>query len=129
MELTEEGALRAYARMLNTLSVEHLEPILADDFVYESQMVLQPLDSKEAFLIYITSKLVTIQNSGTKVFAEMGSVYAYQHYRPCVILAQYEKANLVGLAFALIREDKLQRIDLCIIPPPDTAIRSGEYPY
>jgi hypothetical protein len=40
MELTEPESLRANERMLNTLIVEALEPYLADDFVYESQMVL-----------------------------------------------------------------------------------------
>lgn len=41
MELSEYDALLAYSRMLNTSSVEHLEPLLADDFVYESQNVMQ----------------------------------------------------------------------------------------
>jgi len=39
MPLTEEAALRAYARMMNTLNAECLEPLLADDFTYESQHV------------------------------------------------------------------------------------------
>ena len=36
MPLTEEFALRAYARMMNTLNVDCLEPLLAEHFTYES---------------------------------------------------------------------------------------------
>lgn len=43
MPLTEEAALRAFAKMMNTLNAEFLEPLLADDFTYESQHVFQPL--------------------------------------------------------------------------------------
>lgn len=39
MSLTAEGALRAYATMMNTLDVSGLEPLLADDFHYASQWV------------------------------------------------------------------------------------------
>ena len=46
MELTQAEALRAYAKMMNTLDVSALEPLLADNFTYESQAVFTPLDSK-----------------------------------------------------------------------------------
>ena len=59
--LTEVDALRAYARMMNTLDPTHLEALLAEDFVYESQVVLQPLKSKKKFLDYIYPKLKTIR--------------------------------------------------------------------
>ena len=39
MSLTVERALSAYAAMMNTLNVSHLEPLLADDFHYASQWV------------------------------------------------------------------------------------------
>ena len=41
MELTEAIALRAYASMMNTLNPDYLEPLLAEDFVYESQQVFR----------------------------------------------------------------------------------------
>ena len=47
---TEVDALRAYARMMNTLDPTHFEALLSGDFVYESQVVLQPLQSKQEFL-------------------------------------------------------------------------------
>lgn len=52
MELTRSEALRAYARMMNTLNVTPLESLLADDFTYESQHVFSALESKQAFLDY-----------------------------------------------------------------------------
>lgn len=128
MDLTQSEALRAYAKMMNTLSVTPLEPLLADDFTYESQAVFSPLESKQAFLDYIQPKLQTIQNAGATVFAEMGMVSAYGERQPCVVLAQNSKDNLVGLVLARTAGGKLCRLDLCIVPQPQSAERSGEYP-
>ena len=128
MELTKSEALRAYARMMNTLSVSPLEPLLADNFTYESQAVFTALESKQAFLDYIRPKLETIRNVGATVFAEMGKVDAYGEDQPCVVLAQNNKGNLVGLVLARVTDGKLSRLDLCIVPPPQFAERSGEYP-
>lgn len=129
MPLTEEVALRAYARMMNTLDADCLAPLLDDEFVYESQRVFQALESKQAFLDYIRSKLETIQRAKANVFAEMGTVVAYRgKEQPCVIVAQHDKANLVGIVLAEVDGNKLKRLDLCIVPPPQEAERSGEYP-
>lgn len=128
MSLTEETALRAYAKMLNTLNADCLEPLLADDFTYESQQVFQPLESKQAFLDYIRQKLKTIQMANAMIFAEMGTVSAYGKNQSCVILAQNDRGNLVGLVLAKTDGNKLKRLDLCIVPPPHAAERSGDYP-
>ena len=128
MELTEFDALHAYARMLNRLDAKPFEEILADDFVYESQNVFQPLESKQEFMDYIEPKLRTIARANATVYAEMGTVAAYGRNQPCVILAQNDKSNLVGLVLAKVEGNKLKRIDLCVVPPPESAERSGEYP-
>jgi len=128
MELTPSEALRAYAKMLNTLSITPLEPLLAEDFTYASQSVLSELKSKQEFLDYMEPKLQTIKNAGATVFAEMGMVSAYGERQPCVVVAQDGKDELVGLVLARISGDKLTRLDLCIVPAPETAERSGEYP-
>lgn len=128
MELTETDALRAYARMVNTLKVDPLESLLADEFVYESQKVFSALKSKSEFLNYIVPKLKTIKESGATVFAEMGLVSAYGREQPCVVLAQNDRENLVGVVLARVDGGKLSRLDLCIIPPPQSAARSGDYP-
>lgn len=128
MPLTEDTALRAYAKMINTLSINALEPLLADDFTYESQMVFGALESKQVFLDYKRPKLQTIQQSNATVYAEMGIVSAYGKTQSCVILAQYDIANLVSLVLAKTDGEFLKRLDLCIAPPPQMAERSGEYP-
>lgn len=128
MELTQYDALRAYAKMMNNLNVDPLEPLLADDFVYESQAVFSALESKQDFLDYIRPKLQTIQNTGAEVFAEMGVISAYGAQQPCVVLAQSSKENLVALVLARTAGSKLCRLDQCIVPPPQSAERSGEYP-
>jgi hypothetical protein len=128
MPLSKETALRTYAKMLNTLDASCLEPLLAEDFIYESQRVFQAIESKKEFLDYIRPKLVTIQQANAAVFAEMGSVSAYGEDQPCVILAQNDKHNLVGLVLAKVDGEHLKRIDICIVPSPEVAKRSGDYP-
>lgn len=128
MPLTKESALWAYAKMMNTLNTDGFEPLIADDFIYSSQMVLQPIESKEAFLHYIRQKLNTIHSANAIVFAEMGTIDAYGELQPCVILAQNTKENIVGLVLAKTAGDFLKQLDLCIIPQPQSANRSGEYP-
>jgi len=128
MELTQTEALRAYAKMMNTLDAGLFEPLLADNFIYESQLVFSALESKQAFLDYIHPKLRTIESAGATVYAEMGVVSAYGYQQPCVVLAQDSKDNLVGLVLAQVVADKVIRLDLCIVPSPQSAERSGEYP-
>lgn len=128
MELTQYEALRAYAKMLNTLDADVLEPLVAEGFVCESQMVFSALESKQAYLDYIRPKMQTIKNEGAAVFAEMGEIDAYGALQPCVVLAQHSCDNLVGVVLARVQSGKLVRLDLCIVPPPKSAWRSGEYP-
>jgi hypothetical protein len=125
---TEDDALRAYAKMMNTLSVGDFGELLAEDFTYESQNVFSALTSKQAFLDYIQPKLQTVASAKATVYAEMGRVSAYGRDRPCVVLAQNDLNNLVGLVLSEFSGGKLKRLDLCVVPSPHTAKRSGEYP-
>ena len=127
-ELTEEQGLRAYAHAMNALDLSPLREILAEDFHYASQMVLSELASKAEFLEYLAGKLETLRKSPGQVFAEMGTVYAYRGKQPCVILAQPAKEDLVAIVLARVAGGKLVRLDLCVVPPPQSATRSGEYP-
>ena len=127
-ELTELAALCEYAKMKNNLSTKYLAPILARDFVCESQMIMKPIKSRSEFLNYMDSKLETIANTGSIVFAEMGTIETYFLLRPCVILAQDDKDKIIGNALAEVKRNELKRINLCIVPPPEKASRSGEYP-
>lgn len=126
--LTEVEALRAYARMLNTSQISALAPLLADDFVYESQMVISPLESKQEFLSYMEAKLATIRASHATVYAQMGTVAAFFRECPCVVVAQRDLNQLMCLVLAKTEGDLLKRLDLCVVPSPREANRTGDYP-
>ena len=122
-----ETGLRAYATMMNTLSVDVIEPLLADDFHYSSQWVLAEITSKQEYLDYIRPKLKAVRDSETKVWAEMAHL-EQEIPGPCVVLAQNSKDNLLSLILGKVANGKLTRLDMCGAPSPHSAKRSGEYP-
>ena len=113
--------------MMNILNSSKLEPLLSPDFHYESQMVFSEIKSKQEYLDYINPKLEFIRASGIKAWAEM-AMLTHSFTGPCVVLAQGEKENLVALVLAEVKGDFIKRRDMCIVPAPKTAKRSGEYP-
>lgn len=128
VKITQQQGLHAYAQAINTLRVDPLKPILADDFHYASQHVFEEIESGEAFVGYLEQKFRAIAQANARVFAEMGFVEAYGAHQPCVILAQNSKEHLVGLVLARVEGEKLKRLDLCMLPEPEMAERSGDYP-
>lgn len=127
MELTTKQALTAYAEMMNSCDSSNFEKLLADDLVSTSQAVLTDITSKADFITYIRQKLKTIKQSNATVYAELGELNAYGHTE-CVVIAQNNKDNLVGTAFITVKDNKIKQIDLCSVPPPTQAKRSGIYP-
>ena len=126
-QLTEKDALSIYARMLHTLDSSEFESFLPEDFSYSSQKVLTDMNSKDEFIEYIRPKLETINKSKSPVYAELGVCPAYGH-TDCLIIAQGDKSNLLGVAYASIDEGRISSLSLCIVPTPDSAERSGIYP-
>lgn len=122
-----ETGLRAYATMMNTLNVDAIEPLLADDFHYSSQWVLAEITSKQEYLDYIRPKLKAVRDSENKVWAEMAHL-EQEIPGPCVVLAQNSKDNLLSLILGKVANGKLTRLDMCGAPSPNSAKRSGEYP-
>jgi hypothetical protein len=55
-------------------------------------------------------------------------VEAYGEEQPCVVLAQGSRADLVAIALFQVAGAHITRIDLCAVPPPQSVLRSGEYP-
>ena len=127
MELTKIEALRAYARMMNTLDSSHIEPLLSDNFHYASQWVFEEITTKQAFLAYIKPKLESISKSGSCAYAEIAELLAYGG-GPCVVMAQGTKDNLLATVLAEVEGGYVQRFDICQIPSPTAAARTGEYP-
>jgi len=122
--LSKTDALRAYASMLNSLDTKDFAPLLAADCHYESYWVLAELGGKREFLAYITGELQTLRASGKRVWAELG----YCFWGPCVVLAEDEQDNLVATFVVEVEGDEIKRMDLCGVPSPYLARRSGEYP-
>lgn len=127
MSLTKEQALRAYATAINRLDASPLLPLLADDFHYASQRVFAEITSNGEFIDYFVPKLDTIRRSGHRVWAEMGELDA-EIPGPCVVMAQGGMEELVGIVLAKVAGDRIQRLDMCIVPSPWSARRSGDYP-
>jgi hypothetical protein len=125
--LSLHEALRAYARMMNTLRVDPLEPLLAEDFHYESQWVFTAITSKREFLEYIVPKLDTIMQTGSRVWAEMAELSGPTGV-PCLVLAQGDPNRPHATLLIQLAGGKIQRADLCMIPHPAAAQRTGDYP-
>jgi len=126
-QLTEKDALSIYAKMMHTLDSNEFESFLSEDFSYSSQKVLTDMNSKDEFIEYIRPKLETIKKTNSSVYAELGACPAYGH-TDCLIMAQGDKSNLLGVAYASVDKGKISGISLCIVPTPDSAERSGIYP-
>ena len=126
-QLTEKDALSMYAKMMHTLDSTEFESFLSEDFSYSSQKVLADMNSKDEFIGYIRPKLETIKKSKSPVYAELGVCPAYGH-TDCLIMAQGDKSNLLGVAYASVDEGKISSLSLCIVPTSDSAERSGIYP-
>lgn len=120
--------LTQVATAYNTLSASLFEPIIADDFVYESQHVFEPMVGKNNFMEYITGKFKTIQKTGATIFAELGC--SDSDNINCIILAQGDKEKKVALLFITLNAaGKIQNMEMCTIAPNwRTAKRSNVYP-
>ena len=127
MKLTEIDALRAYARMMNTLDTSHIEPLLNDNFRYSSQWMVGEIASKQEFLDYMKPRLLSIKQSGSRAYAEIAVVQAWGHDE-CVVTAEGEMDNLIATVFAHVTDGKIRRIDMCSVPSPSETMRTGEYP-
>ena len=127
--ISELEAIRAYAKMINTLEPSHLASMLPDDFHYASQWVMDEITDKSQYMAYITGKITTLKENGQGVWAEIGRFHSMPWGHDFgVILAQKDKRHLVATVFAGIEKGVLKRFDMCCVPPPEMAERTGEYP-
>ena len=126
-QITEKDALSIYARMLHTLDSSSLNHFYQKTFLTPHQKVLTDMNSRDEFIEYIRPKLETIKKSKSPVYAELGICPAYGH-TDCLIMAQGDKSNLLGVAYASVDEGKISGLSLCVVPTPNSAERSGIYP-
>lgn len=126
-ELSKMDALRAYAKMMHHLSADYLAPLLANDFHYASQWVFEEITSKQQYLDYIRPKLEAIKASGNRVWAELAELQTYPG-GPCLVMAQGDKSNTSATVLVEVSGSKIKRLDMCFVPSPQSARRTGEYP-
>jgi hypothetical protein len=141
-ELSEAQFAREFACAWNVLDPERIIAHLAEDAVYESQNVLEPLRGREAIADYLRGKMATIRaHPGATVRAELGYVGdqfgrrvslgfpGQMTGRPCVLVAQGASDKPEALVLLEIGGGQIRRIDLCsVVPEPSRATRTGVYP-
>ena len=117
----EVNLLRTYAECWNTLDASKLEPLLAEDVIYDSQWVLESIHGKQAFLNYFSGKMSTLKGSvaQTQVSAELRVVINYLGFtrKPCLEITQRsgQDTNQVHLLIQVLN-GKIAKIDMCFIP-------------
>lgn len=132
MQHQETNTLRQLAKSWNNLDTSFIETELADDFIYESQWVLTPIEGKSEFLSYLHSKFTAIktamQSQTMTITAEIALHPAMQN-RPCIVLTQITSEGIRQVSVLInIQERKIKRIDVCFIPDPTEAELTGEFP-
>jgi hypothetical protein len=132
MKNYEIELLRYLAKSWNNLDVSFIEEILADDLVYESQWVLNPVVGKQQFLFYLNAKFSAIKKARDSQIMTVSAEMAFHKdifERPCLILSQItnECVHQVSVLIELVG-NKMKRIDVCFIPDPTDAILTGEIP-
>ncbi len=119
--------------MMQHLSVEHLESLLHEDVHYEAQWSFHEVSAvwlpyavigREEFLAYIQPRLEEIKRSGIEIFAEMGRLPT----GPCVLVAQGTSDELTATVLVDVIGGQIRRLDICTVPDPRTAERTGDYP-
>ena len=138
MPTNQLDIIKQIATAYNRLDYTLFEPYLADNFVYESQMVLVPLNSKENFIAYIKAKFKAIQETNAIVFAEIGYIglkrqtgnvkLLIQENTPCIIIAQGNKESKVSILLIEMKDGLVTRMDMCTnVPHWSAAKRTNEY--
>ena len=128
---TELDAATAWARTYNTpRRVAHRAAAGRTTSTTPRSGCSSEIENRADYLDYLTAKLEAIRKSGSVVRAELAETRPYPMYpnppRPCVVAEQDGE----GAATILFEVDgnRIKRIDMCMIPPPDTCVRSGVCP-
>ena len=103
-------ALWAYAAMMNTQDLAHLEPYLAEEFSYGSQMVMAPDLDRDGFLKWMLGRFRVNREQGYEVRADLAWVPpdVGAHMR-CVLVCVPTPQDRHGVGLADMRDDRLVR--------------------
>jgi len=81
----KEKLVTEFCKAWNNLDISYIEKYIADDFEYTSQMVLETIYGKDAYVKYLKCKFIAIEEGNDPVKAELG----YFDNTPCLILIQH----------------------------------------
>jgi hypothetical protein len=128
----EKEQLNNLAKSWNHLDTGFIENELAEDVVYESQWVFQPMLSKVKVLSHLSLKFkaikVTMLSEVMVVSAELASL-PFMGDRPCIVLTQMTVEGIrQAIVLVKIQDKAIRRIDICAIPNPSEAELTGEFP-
>ena len=128
----ETETLRQLAKSWNNLDTNFIELEFADDFIYESQWGMTPIEGKRNFLSHLHSKFTAIKSAmlsqAMTVTAEIALHPSIQN-RPCIVLTQITTDGVRQVSVLVkIRDTKIKRIDVCFTPDPKEAQLTGEFP-
>lgn len=128
----ETEYLRKLAKSWNNLDASFIEKDLSEDFIYESQWTLTPIEGKQEYLSYLSSKFTAIktamQTQIMTVTAEL-ALHPSMQNRPCIVLTQITSEGIRQVSVIIKLQKKLiKRIDVCFIPDPTEAELTGEIP-
>ncbi len=130
--LQEKEILIQLARSWNNLDTCFIEPLLAVDFIYESQWALIPLQGKIRFITYLKAKFEAIKSeikSGSMTVTAEIAHHPLISDRPCIVLTQKSETEFRQVTVLVnCSGEKLKRIDVCFIPDPAKAKLSGRIP-
>jgi hypothetical protein len=113
------------AKGYNNLDSSLIEAVASDNIIYESQWVMNSINTKVETFKYLKHKFEIIKNSETKLFAEI----AYNGEDPCIILAQDTTENKVATLLIEVTNEQVSRMDICEVPNWKDARRTNEYPH
>jgi hypothetical protein len=115
----------------NTLDATAFATWLDEDSVWESQSVMSAMTGKTTIMEYLEGKAATLRSAPD--WQRPLAVLASINGQAC--LAIYQGPVFVGdrhvpVALFMVKsdDDTLKRVDVCILPPPETATLSTEYP-
>jgi hypothetical protein len=126
-----------YARAFNLIEESWFDDLFAEDAVYESQVVTDRLEGREAIIEYLEGKLETLRQCGPDHRVRMELAEFVPDRRPCLVVYQregrYDGSGLgrrIGLLILTARDEaRLGQVFMAVVVPrPESARGSGVFP-
>jgi ketosteroid isomerase-like protein len=128
--LTPIVATIAWAKAVNLLDPSRVANLLAENVKVSFQWSFDDFEGRDAYLSYLDEKFARVGKGKSPARAEIAETGAYTFgtakLRPCVVA--HQDGELAATVILTVEDNKIERVDYCIIPPPQTCKRSGLFP-